>query len=524
MRIPEMDTTTWQQQIKDQLKQTKASYMTLQEIADTFQADMQQEPVQPGDLLLSADRDGWKPVMIEGISSEQPGAYRFIVRSACSYAIHAFLSGSNEAIVDDDADLAIAIPVSEITLAQLKRLRIPRFVKEAAELFDPSAVIRMTPGQLSETKRKLEEMASASVNTIAGGAAMASTAALLPGLVGSAIAFIAGAGLTAVGVKGIKALFSKKKNSDFQHTKESSDKEAYEKKIAELEKQLEESGLMAAIASERRFEEQMSTFMAEMRSRLDRMEQKMDQVLSAVTGIQRELDAIRSTDRDVEEKLLLIHSLLERKLDAVTAELKDDLHAYVELLERSMLNWGKLDPLSKDMLPLAEYLYDRLSPIQDVDFSPVILQYCRTLENEILKKIFISFSLYLYDAYPMLDGFFAADYRLEVTAKFAKACRAQKGKPPEQIKYTFGEMTHVIRAALGQHGKQSPLLKEFVVFIGNRAETSFILSHDFISRMKYIVDNFRNKCAHPYKLGADAADACKKRLPREIDELLGNLS
>jgi hypothetical protein len=487
-------------------------YVTLEGIAGTIEPASEQTQPLEGDLLLAASHQ--IGVRLVGSELEQERLpYTFLIRSPYNKAIYTYLlSLKGLFVVDDDqGGLALYVPMSDLTLHQLRQLRIPQFIMRFPELFHERTLKLMSAEDLSEKKRQLMELLSEEtglkqedwehngeifVSQSFSKAEMSN--AKIIGFLGAAV------------VDGVWGLF-KPKRIKRKETEERG-------KIEELESLLREK-----MVAEERNQQQMAAFMNEMLMRMESVERKIDNVLEVVVSIQNDIDGIRATNRDAEEKLTLIHSLLDRRLSSLADELKDDLEDYVGFVQRSMEHWDKLDPLSREMLPLAEYLYDRLHQIHNVDFSPVILQYCRSLENEILKKIFIGFTVHLYRSYPALDRFLEVDFKLETTTRFARACKYQKGKPEGQIKYTFGEMNYILMKALEPQHVQSPLLKEFVAFVGNKADSSLLLSTDFTSRMKNIVDQYRNKCAHPNKLDVTAAAACRALVPREIDHLMGNI-
>jgi hypothetical protein len=61
-------------------------------------------------------------------------------------------------------------------------------------------------------------------------------------------------------------------------------------------------------------------------------------------------------------------------------------------------DWLVLEELSRKYLPTAEYIFDKLDEMSDVDYAPFVVEYSRALENEILKKLFEAFG------YPLKAG------------------------------------------------------------------------------------------------------------------------
>src|SRR5699024_5517750 len=95
---------------------------------------------------------------------------------------------------------------------------------------------------------------------------------------------------------------------------------------------------------------------------------------------------IKSLNTDEKE----IIKFLEQKIDETIGKIIDQgFEMYIEMVKLWIdPNWNKLEDLSKDFLPSAELLYSQINKVENSDPSPYIIQYCRTLEHELLEKIF----------------------------------------------------------------------------------------------------------------------------------------
>ncbi|MEH7309368.1 hypothetical protein [Neobacillus drentensis] len=254
---------------------------------------------------------------------------------------------------------------------------------------------------------------------------------------------------------------------------------------------------------------------------LNRIENKIDTILTVIQNLQYDIETIKRTRRNEEDKLNLIYKKIDRKITPLKLSLGQDIKDYEELLKDLIENWDILDPLSKEMLPLAEYLFDQMSRLNDVDYSPVILQYCRSLENEILQKLFIQFAIHIYQKIEDLEGFLKGDLENEKTKQFAKVILSSKNKDIEDVKFTLGQMIRILEYTAGKRTiKESPLLQEFKQFITQNFNETNILSKDYLSNIKSITDDFRNRCAHPYKLNEEDAIQCKEIVPQDINNFL----
>lgn len=97
---------------------------------------------------------------------------------------------------------------------------------------------------------------------------------------------------------------------------------------------------------------------------------------------------IREKNDESEDIVQQLHEILDRQSKTM---LTGDMDTY-----RSFCNseycpyWDDLDENSQEFLITAHFLFDR-SRARSTDFSPVILEFCRVFENELLEKIFINY-------------------------------------------------------------------------------------------------------------------------------------
>lgn len=154
---------------------------------------------------------------------------------------------------------------------------------------------------------------------------------------------------------------------------------------------------------------------------------------------------------------------------------------YEGIVKDQIENWDKLDSLSKEILPQAEYLFLELAVTENADYSPVILQYCRSLENEISKKLFSEFTFFISKKYEIIDLFLKEDFENDKTKKFARHIKKYNNKNSEDIKYTFGDMSFILNLTAGKKTiNESPLLQEFKNFIVENFKAELILSKEYI--------------------------------------------
>ena len=259
--------------------------------------------------------------------------------------------------------------------------------------------------------------------------------------------------------------------------------------------------------------------LSEIKQTTEEINSKMDIVLEKLNGLEREFTDLKKENRDLEQKITLMTAKLS-KLDIQGEELED----YYALSQSLYSNWDELDALTKKFIPLAEYLYSKLQKYDKPDYSPVILELCRAIENEFLLKIFRKYTLDLVGRKGAnLDSFLATDrasFELkDKTGQFVKAVsKAARTKKPE---YTLGQMNTILSiTGDSQIVAKSPLLKDFVDYLKDNTEVNNLLDSKYIKKINDIVNKYRNPSAHPEFMSLEKANECREIMPDRLDYLM----
>ena len=194
-------------------------------------------------------------------------------------------------------------------------------------------------------------------------------------------------------------------------------------------------------------------------SQLRSVDNKLEKVLVIIQELKLDFASIQKLPRDQDEKLFKLCQKIDAKLDAVYKNEHPIIEGYIEEIKRWLDLWELLDLQSQKFLPIAEFIFDELSKLEDADYAPFVVQYCRTLENEILKKLFEA-----YHSKGLIsisrDELVKDDLKNQKTEKFALMVKRNK------VTYTLGDMNFIM-ALLKQGGNtlnKSPLLQHFRVF------------------------------------------------------------
>ena len=170
-------------------------------------------------------------------------------------------------------------------------------------------------------------------------------------------------------------------------------------------------------------------------------------------------------------------------------------------------------------------MFSKLQKYDKPDFSPVILELCRALENEFLLKIFDKYTRdVLKRKGRELDKFFALDkansFLTNKTGMFIKTIR-NASKPMAKPEYTLGQMNTIL--SLTNDPKvvsQSPLLQDFKDYLTTATVANDLLNTQYIKKINDLVEKYRNPSAHPGFMTLDKAQKCKDIMPERIDYLM----
>lgn len=248
-----------------------------------------------------------------------------------------------------------------------------------------------------------------------------------------------------------------------------------------------------------------------------RMENKIDNIGEKLSELLISFDDLKVESRGFEEKIILMTLKLERIEQQIDAE---DLEDYYLLSQSNYCNWDMLDDLTRKFIPIAEYLFSKLQKLSNADYSPVILELCRAIENEFLLKIFKKYTLDLIIRQgDDIHRFLMADTTKNQTKIFAKAVK--KTSITQKPEYTLGQMNTIL-SLLKQTDLlgNSPLLHDFYAYISREYDSGNLLSAAYLAKISQIVNDYRNPSAHPEYMDFEKAKECKEIMPERIDYLL----
>lgn len=252
-------------------------------------------------------------------------------------------------------------------------------------------------------------------------------------------------------------------------------------------------------------------------NQLNLVSEKLDSILSGIKSLSDRFNETRQLKRSADEIINRLYLLIDEKLDPLSSEAETRYEFYIQEIKQWLERWDSLEPGSKHFIPQAEFLYDQLARIKEADYSPFIVQYSRALENEILIKLFHAYHMHLISGNVDRNELTIYDIEIPSTQKFAKFIRA------DIRAYTLGDMNFILKL-MKRGGKTlagSRLLQDFKSFSTRYFEAN-VFEREFLDKITIIVDNYRNKAAHPNVLSNQIAQEFHNKIKECLSTLMDN--
>ncbi len=253
---------------------------------------------------------------------------------------------------------------------------------------------------------------------------------------------------------------------------------------------------------------------------IDKIDSKLDTILERLQILENDFIELKNENRETEQKITLMTSKLSKIENDVSVEELDD---YYSLAQSLYDNWESLEELTRRFIPLAEFLYSKLQKLDNPDYSPVIIELCRAIEYEFLRKVFQKYTLDLINRYNTKNSLYnflsterSKSELKNKTDQFAKAItKAFNTKKPE---YTLEQMNTILSFTKDASIVSiSPLLQDFVTYLNNNTESNKLLNKTYIEKINDIVKDYRNPSAHPGFMSRQKAEKCKEIMPDRLD-------
>ena len=262
--------------------------------------------------------------------------------------------------------------------------------------------------------------------------------------------------------------------------------------------------------------------------KLINIENKIDDIKTIILNLTIDFKEIQSLPREIEEKISRLNKKLEEQISNLHFEQKQ-IDTYIKEIKNWFDYYDLLETKSQKYLPEAEYIFDHISKLDNPDYSPFILQYCRALENELLSKIFRAYVQSLIDRNIDFDIKFAWDLEKKESGKpnddntFRLSKHIQKclTKNTEEWFFELGSMEVNLRYLTGRTIEKSPLLQDLKEFVLERFEKE-LLNIEYLDEIKTIIRDYRNQSAHPNLMDTEKATTFHKQMKECLINLMEN--
>ncbi|PWK16743.1 hypothetical protein LV89_04766 [Arcicella aurantiaca] len=263
-------------------------------------------------------------------------------------------------------------------------------------------------------------------------------------------------------------------------------------------------------------------------TKLINIENKIDDIKTVILKLSDDFKEIQSLPREIEEKILRLNMKLEEQISNLHFEQKQ-IDTYIKEIKNWFDYYDLLETKSKKYLPEAEYIFDHISKLDNPDYSPFILQYCRALENELLSKIFRAYVQSIIDRNIVFYEKFYWDLGKkesgklndENTFKLSKHIQKCLTKTNNEWFFELGSMEVNLRYLTGKTVEKSPLLQDLREFVLDHFEKE-LLNIEYLDEIKTIIRDYRNQSAHPNLMDTEKATTFHKQMKECLINLMEN--
>lgn len=239
--------------------------------------------------------------------------------------------------------------------------------------------------------------------------------------------------------------------------------------------------------------------------------------------------------KEVLKRLLLLnHEIHESEERGISYE-ELDKEKIMEIYQEEIGSWldqpEVLHPKTLKYLAHAEELYPDLQKKAIKEFSPYVAEICKSLENEILHKLFIPYTKKVKEEWEGTEeewnSYMKDQKSKKLMSKFAGHIKQQN------LKYTLGDMHFHLDLIWKDSSSvldDSEILRDFKDFAFKTYDTNFI-NQASLNKLKSIFEIYRNASAHAdekfdkeegfelYDIDAAKAEECRKAV-REMINLM----
>ncbi len=253
------------------------------------------------------------------------------------------------------------------------------------------------------------------------------------------------------------------------------------------------------------------------KNEIDSLQAKVIRLQLAVRRIQEQVGLTDNTADNIDDAIEQIHGKIAELLSS------ESLSEYIPESQKLITpHWEKLEEESKRFLPTGEFLFKQLGQQEDADYAPVMIEYCRTLENEMFSKMFKGYIYSLIKHRTVVNKTFKdsfAEVESKTFADFVNKCTTRNANRPSEWKFEIGKMFHVLDHTLID-APQCSIFLDFREYLSRVFKPNFNRG-TFIKDLSRIND-LRNDCAHRGFIRKSEISSGKQKIVKKLNIILEN--
>lgn len=241
------------------------------------------------------------------------------------------------------------------------------------------------------------------------------------------------------------------------------------------------------------------------------LQKRVNQLTENVKKIQMSIGIDDESEASVEQVIDQIHKQIS---DAISPLSIDE---YISKAQEWLKPyWNQLEPESKHFIPTGILLYNQFNKTVDIDMAPIMIEYCKSLEIEIFKKMFFGYIQNLIEREVDIKDKFSEDLKksnMKVFAKFLTECTTKNKNNPDKWRFEIGKMKFVLQSTLATNPEDS-ITRDFRDYL-NRVYDQQFFRERFIEQLD-TVTKLRNNCAHPSIIDNNTVEEVKEIIRKKL--------
>lgn len=235
--------------------------------------------------------------------------------------------------------------------------------------------------------------------------------------------------------------------------------------------------------------------------------------------IETRFKVLQTQIKDIKENKLKADQVVDQRLLEISQKIDQGLETrdekkYEKRVKKNIAKYKMLLSESKRYLVESYFIKDMIkkSKRHNSFYDAFILQHIRSIEFDILHRLFIPFIEIMNSTNEDLSSYLANDLVLQKTSKFARIV-IKKSK-----KLTLGEMVFILNLIKKESGKtiqESELLKEFRKHVITLVDPE-LLTSGFLANLQFTISEYRNGAAHDRSYNKESANEYQKHAEEMI--------